>query len=242
MPPASLPLDQRVTFMRYGSGAKALARMAALALSLCGAAGAQAQDFGGFNRGQRPGAFDFYVLALSWSPTYCETSDRPDPRQCAPGRDLGFVVHGLWPQYERGYPQNCSAVERAPTRQAMDVAGEIFPSEGLARHEWRKHGTCSGLDPAAYFRAVRDARAAVTVPEELKGGGPDRRMAPIEIARLFVTANRGLRPDMMQVACSRGALQEVRICFSRDLRGFQPCPELARQNCRSRDIAVGAAR
>ncbi|WP_244612733.1 ribonuclease T2 [Methylobacterium symbioticum] len=205
-------------------------------------AAARAQDYGGFSRSDRPGAFDFYVLALSWSPTYCETADRPDARQCASGRGLGFVVHGLWPQFERGYPQNCSAVERAPTRQAMEVAGTVYPSEGLARYEWRKHGTCSGLDPAAYFRAARDAREAVTIPDDLKGGGPERRMAPIEIARLFVAANRGLRPDMMQVACARGALQEVRICFSKDLRGFTPCPELARQNCRAGTVTVGAGR
>ncbi|GJD80608.1 ribonuclease [Methylobacterium gregans] len=215
---------------------------AALLPALVATTGAGAQDVGGFRGGDRPGAFDFYVLALSWSPTYCGTAARPDPRQCAPGRDLGFVVHGLWPQYARGYPQNCSAVERAPTRQAMEIAGEVFPSEGLARYEWRKHGTCSGLDPAAYFRATREARAAVTIPEELRGGGPDRRLAPIEIARLFVAANRGLRPDMMQVACARDALQEVRICLSKDLRGFTPCPDLARQNCRAREVTVGAAR
>jgi ribonuclease T2 len=229
---------------RVGGRHRALMRglAAGLAAALLCASGAGAQDYGGFRGGDRPGSFDFYVLALSWSPTYCETAARPDQRQCAPGRDLGFVVHGLWPQYERGYPQNCSAVERQPTRQAMEIAGEVYPSEGLARYEWRKHGTCSGLDPAAYFRATREARAAVTIPEAFQGGGPEKRLAPIEIARLFVAANRGLRPDMMQVACARDALQEVRICLAKDLRGFTPCPELARQNCRAREVTVGAAR
>ncbi|WP_238295936.1 ribonuclease T2, partial [Methylobacterium soli] len=216
------------------SGIRAIAMAGALLAS-----GAQAQDYGGFGRGGggegrgggTPGAFDFYVLALSWSPTYCEIAGaRRDDRQCAPGRGLGFVVHGLWPQYERGYPQNCSAVERAPTRQAMEAAGEVYPSEGLARYEWRKHGTCSGLDPAAYFRAAKDARMAVTIPDDFKAAGSDRKAAPIEIARAFVLANRGLRPDMMSVTCARGQLQEVRICFSKDLRGFTPCPEVARGN------------
>ena len=207
------------------------------------ASGARAQDFGGFRRGGDAGSFDFYVLALSWSPTYCETRGaRRDERQCAPGRGLGFVVHGLWPQYERGYPENCSSVERAPTRQALDVAGEVFPSEGLARYEWRKHGTCSGLDPTSYFRAAREARMAVTIPEALKAGGDERRVAPVEIARQFVLANRGLRPDMMAVTCSRGQLQEVRICFTKDLRGFASCREVARGNCRAPEITVGAAR
>lgn len=202
--------------------------------------GAQAQGYG---RGGTPGDFDFYVLALSWSPSYCETAGaRRDDGQCRPGRGLGFVVHGLWPQYTRGYPSDCSAVERAPTRQAMEVAGRVYPSEGLARHEWRKHGTCSGLDPAAYFRAALQAREAVTIPEAFRAPAADLRTAPIDIARRFVAANQGLRPDMMAVTCSRDRLQEVRICFARDLRGFAPCPEVARGNCRAGEIALDAAR
>ncbi len=46
----------------------------------------------------------------------------------------------------------------------MEVAGQVYPSEGLARHEWRKHGTCSGLDPSSYFTAAKQARLAVTIP------------------------------------------------------------------------------
>ncbi|ACB24261.1 ribonuclease T2 family protein [Methylobacterium radiotolerans] len=219
------------------------AGLAGLLLAGSVAAPAVAQDYGGFARRGTPGDFDFYVLALSWSPTYCAgPGARRDDVQCAPGRGLGFVVHGLWPQYASGYPQNCSAVNRAPTRQAMEVAGQVYPSEGLARYEWRKHGTCSGLDPAAYFAAARAARLSVTIPDALKGGAPPQSLAPIEIARQFVTANRGLRPDMMAVTCTRGQLQEVRICFGKDLRGFTPCPEVARGNCRAPEVSLDAAR
>ncbi|WP_375463016.1 ribonuclease T [uncultured Methylobacterium sp.] len=220
-----------------------MTRLGFVLAALLAAAGAQAQDFGGFGRGNdAPGTFDFYVLALSWSPTYCETAGRRDDRQCASGRGLGFVVHGLWPQYTRGYPENCSAVQRAPTPQAMDVAGEVYPSAGLARYEWRRHGTCSGLDPTAYFRAAREARLAVTIPDDFKTPGAERRVAPIEVARQFVAANRGLRPDMLAVACARGQLQEVRVCLTKDLRGFASCPEVARGNCRAPEITLGAAR
>lgn len=200
--------------------------LVALALGLTLTSGAGAQDFGGFRRGGEPGSFDFYVLSLSWSPTYCdgEGARRDRNGQCAPGRGLGFVVHGLWPQYERGYPSNCSAVERPLTRNAVEAAGEIMPSEGLARHEWRTHGTCSGLDPLAYFKAVKTAREAVTIPEAFTKPDASLRAAPIEIARQFVMANKGLRPDMMSVTCRRGQLQDVRICFSKDLRGFTPAP------------------
>lgn len=221
------------------------------AVLIAGASPALAQGFGqesgqglGNGRGGTPGEFDFYVLALSWSPTYCEGggSRRDGDGQCRPGRGLGFVVHGLWPQYTRGYPSDCSSVVRSPTRQAIEVAGEVYPSEGLARYEWRKHGTCSGLDPTSYFEAAKQARQAVTIPEAFKTATEERRAAPIEIARQFVMANRGLRPDMMSVTCSRGQLQEVRICLSKDLRGFTPCPELARRNCRAGEVAIEAAR
>ena len=165
-----------------------------------------------------------------------------DDVQCAPGRGLGFVVHGLWPQYDRGYPSECGAFPRSPSRPALAEAEGVFPSEGLARHEWRRHGTCSGLDPAAYFRATRKAREAVTIPAALSGPGQEMRAAPIDIARQFVAANPGLRPDMMSVTCKAGQLEEVRICFTKDLRGFTPCPEVARQNCRAGEVTVGAGR
>ena len=140
-------------------------RLAACLAGLLLAGPAAAQDYGGFARRSAPGDFDFYVLALSWSPTYCAgPGERRDDTQCAPGRGLGFVVHGLWPQYARGYPENCSAVTRSPTRQAMEVAGQVYPSEGLARYEWRKHGTCSGLAPSPYFAAIARLHARYAAP------------------------------------------------------------------------------
>lgn len=218
------------------------AGLAGLLLAGSVAAPAVAQDYGGFARRGTPGDFDFYVLALSWSPTYCAgPGTRRDDVQCAPGRGLGFVVHGLWPQYASGYPQNCSAVNRAPTRQAMEVAGQVYPSEGLARYEWRKHGTCTGEDPASYFRLARRARDAVKIPEAFRTGS-GQRVAPVEVARQFVLGNPGLRPDMMAVTCRSGRLEEVRICFSKDLRSFTSCPEVARQNCRADAVTAEAGR
>lgn len=124
----------------------------------------------------------------------------------------------------------------------MDEARGVFPEEGLARYEWRKHGTCSGKDPASYFRDVRRAREAVTIPDTFESVARDGRAAPIEIARLFVMANQGLRPDMMSVTCRRDRLEEVRICFTKDLRGFRSCPEVARGNCRVGEVAIDASR
>jgi ribonuclease T2 len=215
---------------------RALAAAGAAVLAIQ-AAPALAQREGG-----TPGSFDFYVLALSWSPGFCALEgDRKAREQCAPGSGLGFTVHGLWPQNERGFPSECGG-DRSPSRLALEEARGVFPSEGLARYQWRKHGTCSGLSPADYYRAARRARDAVAIPERFKGqtAGGVARAADIE--RAFSEANPGLRPDMMAVSCSRGEFQEVRICFERDLRGFRRCPEVDRRGCGFGELRIGAPR
>jgi ribonuclease T2 len=203
-----------------------LAAFALLALALAPAAAAQE------TRGTA-GEFDFYVLALSWSPGFCEAEgDRKRRRQCEPSRDLGFTVHGLWPQFERGYPTECGPAGRFPSRAALEEARGVFPDEGLARHQWRRHGTCAGTSPAEYFRDARRARDTVRVPERFRSVPSAISVAPIEVERAFAEVNPGLRPDMMAVVCRRGALQEVRVCLARDLRGFRSCPQVDRSGCR----------
>jgi ribonuclease T2 len=210
----------------------------ALALLLAVASGPAATQ----ERGGTPGEFDFYVLALSWSPGFCESAgDRRGATQCQPGRKLGFVVHGLWPQYDRGFPSSCAGAREAP-RYAVDEAADLFPDRGLARHEWRRHGTCSGLSPTEYFRAVRRAREKVAIPDPLVALGEAGRTTPQNLERAFAAANPGLRPDMMSVVCRRDALQEVRICMDRDLRGFRSCPEVDRSGCRVGPIRIDAPR
>ena len=220
-------------------------RRLALGLALlAGAASAHAQerDGGSRGRGGTPGEFDFYVLALSWSPGFCETTgDRRGSSQCESGRKLGFVVHGLWPQYARGFPTECGA-ERSPPRAALDEAEGVFPETSLARYQWRRHGTCSGLSPSAYFKAVRTARDKIAIPDPLVGLARDGETTPQSLERAFSAVNPGLRADMMSVQCRQGALQEVRICLSKDLREFQTCPEVDRAACRFGPIRIGAPR
>jgi len=193
--------------------------------------------------GAAPGAFDFYVLALSWSASFCEIAgDQRGSRQCDAGRGLDFVVHGLWPQFARGYPVYCGAADRPIPRDALEDARGVFPEDGLARHEWKKHGTCSGLSPAEYFRAAGRARAAVTIPPALRRVENTQRIDPDEIEKAFLAVNPGLRPEAIAVSCARGRLEEVRICLARDLRGFQPCPEVDRAACRVSSVAVPPVR
>lgn len=195
------------------------------------------------DRGAPAGRFDFYVLALSWSATWCQTTgDQRGSQQCERGRNPGFVLHGLWPQYTSGYPAFCEPQGRNPSRDAMDRAAEAFPEAGLARHQWRKHGSCSGLSPSAYFEASALARRKVIVPAKLVAPQANSDWDVLDIERAFAEANPGLRPDMMAVTCRRGMIEEVRICVSRDLRSFVPCLEVDRDSCRARNVSVPAAR
>lgn len=212
---------------------------AALLLLMAAPALAEAQWRGG--RSDRAGEFDFYVLALSWSPSYCAKSGDRSPMQCGGPKPFAFVTHGLWPQYERGFPSDCRVTGREPTRAQVDGILDLMPSPGLVRHEWRKHGTCSGLVPKDYFDTIRDATDKVKIPDAYRLAEQDRDISPAEIERAFIDANPGLRPAMIAVQCRDRALEEVRICMSRDL-AFRPCAEVDRRACRSDTISMPAAR
>ncbi|WP_457796514.1 ribonuclease T2 family protein [Methylocystis sp. S23] len=198
----------------------------------------ETKNDGGFRAGAPSKDFDFYVLALSWSPGFCDSVGGARD-QCEPGRGLGFVVHGLWPQYEHGFPSDCDG-PRSPSRIALERASGLFADDRLARYEWRKHGTCSGRSPSDYFADVARAREAVAIPAPFAKPTRDQTFTPIDIERAFYDANPRLRPGMMAVACRRDMLEEVRICLSKDLREFRACPEVARRGCRQREISVPA--
>lgn len=190
-----------------------------------------------------PGEFDFYLLTLSWSPGFCDLGgERKAPDQCDAGVGFGFVVHGLWPQYRHGYPQDCDGGGRPISRAALELTHGVFPDEGLARYEWRKHGACTGLSPDAFFAAVRRARDEIAIPDAFKAPREALSLSPRDIGRAFITANPGLRFDAMATTCRSGELEDVRFCMSKDLRSFVNCPEVARRTCRAPAISVSPVR
>nr|WP_246544548.1 ribonuclease T2 [Ancylobacter dichloromethanicus] len=189
-----------------------------------------------------PGRFDHYVLTLSWSPSYCEAMGaRAEPAQCGRARPFAFVVHGLWPQYERGWPQDCLVPAPFVPEPVLRSMLDIMPSRRLVLHEWRKHGTCSGDDATAYFATVRRAYRHVTIPEAFRRLDDYRMVAPGEVEAAFRAANPGLAPDMIAVACDRRRLTEVRICMDRAL-GFTPCEEVDRRACRASRVVMPPSR
>jgi ribonuclease T2 len=186
--------------------------------------------------------FDFYVLALSWSPTWCADAERPDPQQCNRARPFGFVVHGLWPQHERGYPRACETGALPPDRTTLDAAEALYPSPRLARLQWERHGTCSGLQPQDYFTATRLAADAVTIPAGLSAPRDWQAMSAGAIERAFMETNPGLDMTGIAVEARGNRLREVRICLDLHLR-FRTCNEVDRDGVTpGRELRVPPAR
>ena len=193
-------------------------------------------------KAQQPIDFDFYVLSLSWSPSYCAAEgNRADATQCAGPRPYEFVVHGLWPQYERGYPEFCAA--RAPFIPQNVINGmlDLMPSKKLVIHQWRKHGTCATRDSASYFASLRDARAKIAIPDAYVNIGSWTMVSPADVEAAFAAANPGLGSNGISVTCDGRHLREVRVCLTRDL-AFRTCPEVDRQSCRAKKVAMPPAR
>jgi len=176
--------------------------------------------------------FDFYVLSLSWSPSYCEAEGADaNPQQCNAARPYAFVVHGLWPQFERGFPEDCQTDEPKVSNETLRTLYDLMPSAGLIRHEWTSHGACSGLAQRDYFRVLRAARDKVAIPQQYQQIDSYLTVAPRDAEAAFLQANQPMPADGIAVTCDKRFLREVRICLTKDLK-FRSCPEIDRRDCR----------
>ena len=224
--------------VRNSASPSRISGLIALLLLLAGP-GAKAQDA----RQSEPGKFDFYVLSLSWSPSYCEAAGErgtPPQQQCAT-RPYAFVVHGLWPQYESGFPEFCQNPAPRLNRNIVSSMLDLMPAPRLIFQEWDKHGTCSGLSPTAYFELVRKARAAVKIPNEFIALKEALTVSPEEVENAFMQANPGLTRDAIAVTCDSRRLHEVRICLAKELR-FRSCPEIDVRACRREKVVMPPVR
>ena len=204
-----------------------------IAIGLGSASAQEQQSQQQFQPRNQPGRFDFYVLSLSWSPSFCKESEergRPSNEQCR-GRPYSFVVHGLWPQYERGFPRDCQVPAPRLPRELTTSMLDLMPAPQLIYHEWDQHGTCSGLEAQAYFDLIRKARETVKIPESYAAPKTTLTVAPDEVEEAFVKSNPGLSRAAVSVTCGSTRLSEVRICMSKDLK-FRDCDEIDRRACR----------
>lgn len=180
----------------------------------------------------RPGQFDYYLLTLSWSPEHC-AEDPGDQSQCHSDKQYGFVVHGLWPQYNKGYPDSCSTTAAVPTAVVQEML-PIMPSTSLIQHEWEKHGTCSGKSVGEYFGLIKNTFQAIKIPEAYANPKQPLKTSAAQIRQQFHNANPSLQ---MAVACKGDYLQEVRLCFD---KAMQPktCSSGVKDRCPASTVII----
>ncbi|WP_323940389.1 ribonuclease T2 family protein [Aeromonas caviae] len=191
----------------------------------------------------RAGEFDYYAMALSWSPEHCAIKPA-DREQCA--RKLGFVLHGLWPQYQRGYPSDCTSKGLDPAME-QQFAG-LYPSRFLYRHEWEKHGTCSGLSQEAFHQLASDLRQKVRIPAAYQSPEEPLRKSSFQLKADLASANEWLAPDNITVACADGGrfLREIYVCINKQGTDAVPCSDemqkRERRSCGQPDFLLRSVR
>ncbi len=174
---------------------------------------------GYFEKKNTNSTFDFYVLSLSWSPSFCLSHQDNQEPQCDDSQNFGFVVHGLWPQYENGYPRACPSLNAPPNEKLISKMLDIMPSRHLVKIQWDRHGTCSGLKAEEYFQTIRNAYQKVKIPhldknENVKG-----------LEKEFTALNKGMSEQGIAIVKSKKNLSEVRICLTKELQ-FRECLEV----------------
>ena len=193
--------------------------------------------------GERAGDFDYYVASLSWSSAWCaETGDdRGDP-QCDAGRGITFVLHGLWPQYEDGWPSFCRTGERDPSRAETAAVADVFGGAGAAFYQWKKHGRCSGLSAVDYYATARNVFESITISDIFPRVNRDLRVPADVIEGAFLETNPDLSADGVTVTCDGERIAEVRICLTRDLEPRECAPDVQRRECTRGDAVLEAVR
>ncbi len=185
-----------------------------------------------------PGIFDYYLLSLSWSPAFCLGD--PGAAECNGPRRFGFIAHGLWPQYEKGWPEHCDVQRQVPESVVSGIS-DIMPARALVYHEWSAHGTCSGLEPADFFALLRRAFAGITVPASLTTAAHPIEQPPGAIAAALLKANPRLAAQSIVVTCGgqeTPRLREVHICLDRDLNPRACSADVVRGACRAATLIV----
>ena len=174
--------------------------------------------FPAYADGEKAGEFDYYVMALSWSPNWCALEgDAKGSDQCKAKHDHGWILHGLWPQFERGWPSYCNTRERNPSRRDTAAMADIMGTGGLAWHQWNKHGRCSGLSSDDYYALSREAYARVSRPEVFRKLDRSVKLPASVVEEAFLQANPQLSADGVTITCKSSFIQEARICLTRDL-------------------------
>lgn len=189
--------------------------------------------------------YDLYVLAQSWQPEFCKGKEKVYPGCVSPQpfwRDH-FTLHGLWPERESGAPPgfcegepfDADAIEQ---EIGLDVLKEYWPDVKFSdespqypdfwKHEWTRHGTCSGLAQVTYFAsAVNLVRNGTATTPALVSEHVGKDVALVDLRKAFTVAPSGATAVLK---CMRGGdtLSQVFTCWSKGSDNHpvarRPCP------------------
>lgn len=163
----------------------------------------------------------YHMLAVAWGPQWAASNRDGRGYALTPqDRDVGYFLHGLWPNAADGdHPRYCSVTPaRAMTEAQVREHFCMIPSEALLQHEWAAHGTCGWDDPDAYFDQAAELWNALALPD------PPRRTTAGALRDAWMSANPHLRRGGIYVATTDdGRLREVRLCYDRRYRPMD-CP------------------
>ena len=181
-------------------------------------------------------------MALSWASNGCSLGgDTRGSEQCEDGTGHGWILHGLWPQYHQGWPSYCPTAKAPPSRRMTAEMADIMGTSGLAWHQWKKHGTCAGLEAEDYYALSREAFGKINRPEVLRKLKDQVSLPATLIEEAFLQENPELEPDGITITCKSGHIQEVRICLSKTLSPV-PCGRDVVKDCRLKDALLDPIR
>lgn len=166
-----------------------------------------------------------WVLALSWSPEFCYQKSKEGSSdkfsQCAENK--AFVVHGLWPEKEVSH---CLS-ENEISQRALQEASDVFADKGLMRHEWKKHGACSGLNSDEYFSKAEAAFRALNLETE---NSQEKTLDKESYLEELKKRNPSLNPQNVALMCSGRHLRELRVCLDSAFK-MTACSSSLRSSC-----------
>lgn len=84
-------------------------------------------------------------------------------------------------------------------------------------HEWSKHGSCSGLDPAAYFALSARLREQLRIPAAYQRPAQPVRTTYADFSSAFQAANPRLPEQSVLPFCGAGGrfLDEIHACYDK---------------------------
>lgn len=213
--------------------------------------------------------FDLYVLAQSWQPQFCAGKQAVYPGCSAPQPfwRSHFTLHGLWPELENGSPPSFCAGEpfdASKVEQAvgLDTLMEYWPDVKVQdgspeysdfwKHEWTRHGTCSGLSQPEFFLAAvgLERNDSLAPTPQLVQDNVGKQVSTAALRAAFAikegTSTDGSMGGAVLKCVHGDALSQVFTCWAKDERhapiARRACPQhvIREDTCFKRSVRIAA--